>query len=102
MTLTHYPMDQFKADVLNLATKHFDLSTTKIFIFGSRASDKGDDRSDIDLGLESSPPLNHEQLQNFKEDLENLHTLYTIDVVDFNQVSETFKKVASENKIYLN
>ncbi|EKE00003.1 MAG: DNA polymerase beta protein [uncultured bacterium] len=102
MTLNHYPIDQFKADILNIAKKYFNLSTTKLFVFGSRASGKGDDRSDIDLGIESDPPIDSQNFQNFKDELDNLNTLYTIDTVDFNQVSEIFKKVASENKIYLN
>lgn len=98
----HYPENQLKADILDIAKNHFDLLTTKIFIFGSRATDKGDDRSDIDLGIESNPPISLDSLQKFKEEVENLNTLYTIDVVNFNQVSSEFNKVASQKKIYLN
>ena len=102
MTLDHYPLGQFKSDILHTAAKYLDLSTTKIFIFGSRATTKGDDRSDIDLGLEPTQHINAQSLTSFKEAIENLNTLYIVDVVDFSQVSNSFAKTASENKIYLN
>lgn len=102
MDTQHYPLNELKRDIPAIASKYFDTKSTKLFIFGSRATNKGDDRSDIDLGIESKNLIPQESVYKFKEELENLPTLYTFDVVDFSQVSDSFAKIASENKIYLN
>ena len=68
----------------------------KVFLFGSRATGKAHERSDIDLGIEGPAPLPYEILSNILEDIEETPTLYSIDVVDFARVPEKFKQVARE------
>ncbi|MFH2085343.1 MAG: nucleotidyltransferase domain-containing protein [bacterium] len=89
-----YPYSQLKAELRQVVGKHIDLQNYQAFIFGSRTNDQGDDRSDIDIGIEGQSPLSVTKLANLREDLDNLPTLYSFDVVDFSTVSDSFKKTA--------
>jgi len=94
MQTQHYPYTQLKSTLRQVVGKHIDLHNYQAFIFGSRATNKGNDRSDIDIGIEGHSPVSTVKLANIREDLENLPTLYTFDVVDFSTVSDNFKKNA--------
>lgn len=94
MQTVHYPYTKLKTDLYTIASKHLDLSKYKLFIFGSRATDTGDDHSDIDIGIEGTQSVPLATLSSFHEDLENLPTLYTFDLVDFSTVTDSFKKTA--------
>jgi predicted nucleotidyltransferase len=94
MQTQHYPYPLLKQDLRDLVGRHIDLHNYRAFIFGSRATSRGNDRSDIDIGIEGATPLSISKLANIREDLENLPTLYSFDVVDFATVSDSFKKTA--------
>ena len=66
----------------------------QLFLFGSRALDLNDDRSDIDGGILKATPLTGNQLLSIQKKLEQIPTLLKIDFVDFNSVSEDFKQTA--------
>ncbi len=66
----------------------------KAFFFGSRASSKATQRSDIDIGISAAKPIPLNVLGEIKEELEKLRVLQKFDVVDFNDADEDFKKVA--------
>jgi len=101
MRLEYYPVDKLKKEILEILGKYLDLSKYKVFFFGSRVSGSGDSRSDIDIGIESPEIPAYVKLE-IEEELENLPILYKIDFVDFNNVSDKFKKVAKEHIEYLN
>ncbi len=66
---------------------------SKIFLFGSRAQRKHSTSSDVDIGIESenlSPML----LSEIKEIIEESFVPYHVDLVDFSQVSDDFKREA--------
>lgn len=94
MQTQHYPYSQLKSELKELVGRHIDLQNYRAFIFGSRVTDYGDDRSDIDIGIEGKVPLSITKLAGIREDLENLPTLYSFDLVDFATVSDSFKKTA--------
>ncbi|MFH1244095.1 MAG: nucleotidyltransferase domain-containing protein [bacterium] len=94
MQTQHYPYSKLKSELRDLMGKHLDLHHYRTFIFGSRTTDQGSDRSDIDIGIEGQAPLSVTKLANIREDLENFPTLYSFDVVDFATVSDQFKKTA--------
>ena len=73
----------------------------KVFLFGSRADGTARERSDYDIGILPENELKNGELGEIKEELENLPTLYKIDVVDFSNVSENFYTVAMQNIINL-
>ena len=68
----------------------------RVFLFGSRATGSAAPRSDIDIGIEGPAPVSRAALAAIEEELEEAPTLYTIDVVDFARVSETFREVATQ------
>ena len=67
-----------------------------IFLFGSRATGKAHPRSDIDIGIEGPGPVPRETLAAIDDELEEAPTLYTIEVVDFARVPESFRQVARQ------
>jgi predicted nucleotidyltransferase len=70
---------------------------TSVFIFGSQARLQELRNSDIDIGIQAQQKLNLRALWEYKEALNSSPNLYTFDVVDFNDVSESFKKIALRN-----
>ncbi|MCX5792562.1 MAG: nucleotidyltransferase domain-containing protein [Elusimicrobia bacterium] len=87
-------MEKLKADLLAIVGRRLDLSKYRLFFFGSRVTNKGDDHSDIDVGIEGPAPVAGATLGAIKEELENLPAVYKIDLVDFASVSDDFRKVA--------
>jgi len=94
MNLQHYPVEKLKEDLLAIVGSRLDLAQYRLFYFGSRVTNKGDDHSDIDIGIEGPAPVPAAILDGIREDLINLPTIYKMDLVDFASVSEDFKKVA--------
>lgn len=102
MRLEHYPAAKLRKEILAIVARHVDSAKYRVFFFGSRVTGKGDERSDIDVGIEGQTPLPARALLDIQEDIENLPTLYKIDVVDFSRLDERFKKVAKEHSEVIN
>lgn len=102
MRLEFYPPEKFKQDLLAIIGKHLDLANYKVFIFGSRVFNKGSDRSDIDVGIEGPAKIPAETFFDIEDELEKLPTLYTIELVDFQNVAPKFNQIAKEKVEYLN
>lgn len=102
MQLQNYPLPKLKSDLLSIASKHLDLNEHQLFIFGSRATNLGDDRSDIDIGILGKNKLSPNTLYSIKEEIDDLPTLYSFDLIDFASVSPSFSQVALKNIIKLN
>lgn len=96
MRLEHGSEEKLKNDVLQIIGKYLDLSKHKVFVFGSRVTGKGDDRSDIDIGIEGEKDVSLETMGKIKDEIDDLPILYKIDIVDFFQLSDKFKEVAKE------
>ncbi|MDP3764635.1 MAG: nucleotidyltransferase domain-containing protein [bacterium] len=96
MRLENYPSEKLKDQIIKIVGKHLDLSQYKVFFFGSRVSGGGDDRSDIDVGIDGLNPVPLGALLDIKDELDNLPVLYKIDVVDFKDISDQFRQVALE------
>ncbi|MBI3579391.1 MAG: nucleotidyltransferase domain-containing protein [Ignavibacteriales bacterium] len=102
MRLEHYPVEKLKKEILGFVGKHIDLRTHKVFFFGSRVSGGGSERSDIDVGIEGPQEIPIEILGRIREEIENLPTLYKIEVVDFKSTSDEFREVALQHTEVLN
>lgn len=74
----------------------------EIYFFGSRVTDTGSERSDIDIGIRGPVPVLPLTLSVLREEIENLPLLYKIEIVDFAQVSDDFRDVALQHIEYLN
>lgn len=94
MKLEHYPQEKLKKEILEIIGRYLDLKEYKVFFFGSRVTGRGNDRSDIDIGIEGPEPVPLITLDDIKEDIEKIPTLYKIDVVDFRRVEPKFREVA--------
>jgi len=97
MRLEQYSVSLLKKDLLRIIGAHLDLKDYKIFFFGSRVHGGGDDLSDIDVGIEGTRRVPAEAMVSIREDIDNLPTLYKVDVVDFRRVPPAFYTVAKEH-----
>ena len=93
MRLEYYPSEKLKKEVLEILGTHLNMRLYRVFFFGSRVTRKGNDRSDIDIGIEG-PPISSALWMRLEEKLEKLPTLYKIEFVDFSRVSRKFRDVA--------
>lgn len=95
-------MDQDIKTIKQTIFKYLDPKSVKAFIFGSRATNTAKKFSDYDVGLISPQPIKPELFYSIIDDLDNSDMLARVDLVDFQQVSEDFKKVALTKVIELN
>ena len=94
MKLEFYPVEKLKKEVAEIIFRHLDRNTYHVLFFGSRVSGKSHERSDIDVGIEGPGKIPSDVFLQIKEEIENLPTLYTIDVVDFRRVAPSFREIA--------
>ncbi len=95
MRLEHYSAQTLKKQLLTICDQYLRKVPYTLFFFGSRVSGKGDEHSDIDVGIEAAKKIPLEILSKIKEDVEGLPILYKIEIVDFKSVSPEFRRVAS-------
>ncbi|MBI3607438.1 MAG: nucleotidyltransferase domain-containing protein [Nitrospirae bacterium] len=99
MKLEHYPVERLKKDLLAIFGKHLNLRTYRVFFFGSRVQGKGTDRSDVDVGIEGPEPVPAAQWAAIQDEdeVEDIPTLYKVDLVDFGRVVPQFREVAFQH-----
>ena len=97
MRLDHYPVERLKEELLAIIGKHLDLRIHRVFFFGSRVQGKGTDRSDIDVGIEGPEPVPAAQWAAIQDEVEDIPTLYKVDLVDFGRVAPQFREVAFQH-----
>lgn len=89
-------------EVKKIIFQYLDPHKDRVFIFGSWALGNPRKFSDIDIGIKSTKELTGEILVNIKEAFEESNIPYTVEVVDFANVSDTFKKLSLQKIITLN
>lgn len=94
MRLEHHPVEKLKYDLKTICDRYVRTGTYRLFFFGSRVTGKGNEHSDIDVGIEAKKPISFRTMAKIKEDLDDLPILYKIELVDFKMVPEEFRKVA--------
>ena len=104
MRLERFSEEKLKKEILEIVGDSLDLREYKLFFFGSRAGggEKGDEYSDIDIGVEGETIVPAEAMRKIKEKIENLPILYKIEIIDFKDVSEDFYEVAKQNTEEIN
>lgn len=70
-------------------------------LFGSRATGRARLGSDWDIGLLGPRPLRGAVVERIREDLNELRTLHTFEVVDLARVPEDFRQAALDKAIEL-
>lgn len=81
--------------------KHLPKEKYKAFIFGSRADGTAGKWSDIDIGVIGDKGVPAGLLVEIEEELENSDIPYRVDVVDFSDVSEKFRRIARKKVLEL-
>lgn len=73
----------------------------QLYLFGSRAYDQQVNYRDIDLAL-STKYLSYEMYRKIRRSIENIRTLYSVDLVHLQRVDSTFKELilSTGKKIY--
>ena len=102
MRLEYYDEGTLKKELKKIIGRHLDLSQYAVFFFGSRVTGNGDDRSDIDVGIEGMRAVPSDKLWKIRDDIETLPTLYKLDIVDFSNTSDSFRRVAKNKIEYIN
>ncbi len=64
----------------------------RVYWFGSWATGKARPHSDIDLALASTAALPNRDLATLRDWIDDLPTLYSIDVLDLNQVGDILRR----------
>ena len=75
-------------------TTFFEDEDVKIVLFGSRARGDNNPAADIDIGLIPSGELDNTRIALLHEKIEDLNIPYKVEIVNFAEVSESFKKEA--------
>ena len=73
----------------------------KAWVFGSRAAWTTKDSSDLDLAVESEMPFDSRIIGVLQDAFEDSDLPYTVDVVDINRISSSFKQIIEAQKIPL-
>ena len=66
----------------------------KVVLFGSRAQGTQKERSDFDVGILGERPMPAQDLFRIEQALEDIDTLYTIELVDLGRTSPRFRAEA--------
>ncbi len=94
MKLEHYSQEKLKEEIKSVVSRYLDTDDHRVFFFGSRVTGESTERSDIDVGIEGPEPIPSAVMFKIQEEIDKIPTLYKIEVVDFQAVSEDFKKVS--------
>lgn len=71
----------------------------KVIVFGSRARQDNHSASDVDIGLIPYGRISRRKITELREKIEDLNIPYKVELVDFSQVSDSFRKEAMEEVI---
>lgn len=81
----------------NIDKKEFD-----VFLFGSRANGTFHEMSDIDIGILGKVALDVITKGKLEDAIYESIVPFKVDIIDFNNAAEDFKKIAMKNIIYWN
>lgn len=88
--------DQDKQIILEIVIKH--LANAHIYLFGSRARKDNSPQSDIDIALDNNTKIDPLILSDIREALEESLIPFTVDIVDFNNISQELKTEILKDK----
>lgn len=83
----------------DLVLKSLKDEKVKIIVFGSRVRGDSYRTSDVDIGLIPYGEIDKKKVPMLKEKIEDLNIPYKVEIVDFSEVSESFKKEAMKGVV---
>jgi predicted nucleotidyltransferase len=69
------------------------LPDARIFLFGSRARDDAEPTSDFDFAIDAGSKIPLDVIARIEDEIEELRTLKSIDIIDLNRVNPAFKTI---------
>lgn len=70
-----------------------------VWVFGSRAKNRAKKFSDLDLAIDMGEPIPKTLLTNILFELEESDLPYKVDVIDWNHISDNFKKHIENDRV---
>ena len=86
--------------VLDILNKHLP-ADVKVWVFGSRVNWTTKDSSDLDLALEGNSALDHSTIVQLETAFEESVLPYKVDIIDLNQVSDSFRRIVKVQRVSL-
>ena len=80
--------------------KHIPNPNAKFYIFGSRAKDEHREYSDVDIAIDSSD-LTSTIKSRLEIEFENSTFPYEVDIIDLNNIKESFKNLIQDDLVLL-
>lgn len=82
--------------IKDILVKHIPLNDYSLFLFGSRAVRNHRRRSDVDIGVWGNTPLSPIIKFKIEDEINESIVPYKVDIIDFSEVDDNFKKFAFE------
>ena len=83
--------------VLGILAQH--VPEAEVWGFGSRAKWLARDTSDLDLCIRAAAPIRFSRMGALREAFEESNLPYKVDVVDWANTSESFRKIIERDKV---
>lgn len=84
--------------VHNILLQHLP-AHSKVWVFGSRAKGNAKKFSDLDLVIDAGKSLPGQTMTNLAFDFEESDLPYRVDIVDWNTISDNFKKIIIDSRV---
>ncbi|MFZ2070525.1 MAG: nucleotidyltransferase domain-containing protein [Halobacteriota archaeon] len=75
------------------------LPAARILLFGSRARDDAEPTSDFDFAIDARSKIPLEVIARIEDEIDELYTLKSIDIIDMNRVNHAFKAIILKNGV---
>ncbi|MEA3283029.1 MAG: nucleotidyltransferase domain-containing protein [Euryarchaeota archaeon] len=89
--------DEILADAANIIARH--LPDARIFLFGSRAKGDARETSDFDIAVDAGSKISFGVIARIKDEIDELRTLKSIDIIDLNRVNPKFKEIVRKSGV---
>jgi predicted nucleotidyltransferase len=75
----------------------------QVWVFGSRATNTAKKFSDLDLALEAknNKPIDSKLILNLEQAFEESNLPWKVDIIDMNDITQTFRNIIEQDKILL-
>ena len=77
--------------IINILNAH--IKKGKVYAFGSRYKNNNKKFSDFDIAIDTGEKLSFEFLNILKDAFEESDLPYRVDIIDYNNISDRFKKI---------
>ena len=77
------------------------LPDARILLFGSRARGDAEQTSDFDFAIDAGSKIPLDVIARIEDEIEELHTLKSVDIVDLHRVNPAFKTIILKTGVIL-